>query len=72
MLCLLHRLPLPRKWGSSRCVLHLFGIEYPVPLRPKLTAKAFLLSTAQLWVAVPLKLTKAGQGGPAPKGAAPL
>lgn len=28
MLCLLHRIPASRKRASSRCVLHLFGIEY--------------------------------------------
>ncbi len=41
MLCLLHHLPRPRKRGSSRCGLPLFGIEYPIPLRPELKAKAF-------------------------------
>ena len=33
--------------GSSHCVLYLFGIESPIPLRPGLAAKAFLLFPEQ-------------------------
>ena len=46
--------PAPRKRGSSRCVLHLL-ILYTIPLRSKLTAKAFLLSPAQPGIVVLLK-----------------
>ena len=62
--------PVSRKWGSSHCVLHLFGIEYPIPLRPELTAKAFLLFPAQPGVIVSLKWPRrpspcSGRGGAA-------
>ena len=56
MLCLLHHLPRPRKRGSSRCGLPLFGIEYPIPLRPELVAKAFY-SPQQSWGGISLNQT---------------
>ena len=47
MLCLLHHLPRPRKRGSSRCTLHLFGVEGH-PASPGTGSKSLLLSPAEL------------------------
>ena len=58
--------PASRKRASSRCMPHLFGMVLnTIPLRSKLTAKAFLPSPAQPRVVVSLTAKRQGPCTPA-------